>query len=223
MTHHLETIRRNVEALRAELPAGVTIVAAAKTRDPAEVLAAVEAGITVVGQNYVQEAAAAVEAVGNRCRWHLIGHLQKNKIKKAVELFDMIQTVDSLETAAEIDRRSAEQGKLMPVLIEVNSGREPQKSGVLPEDLPGLARGLAGLTHIRLEGLMTMGPASDDPEEAKPYFQETRRLFEDLSRLGLPSVRMEVLSMGMSHSYRAAVEEGANMVRLGTKIFGPRG
>jgi len=222
MSDNLDAIRRNVETLRAELPAGVTIVAAAKTRTPAEVLEAVKAGISVIGENYVQEAVAAAEAVGQRCRWHFIGHLQKNKVKKAAEVFDMIQTVDSLATAAEIDRRSAELGKLMPVLIEVNSGREPQKFGVIPEGLPDLLRGLSGLTNLRVEGLMTMGPDLGDPEESRPYFRETKRWFDELARLNVPTVRMDVLSMGMTHSYRVAVEEGATMVRIGTRIFGPR-
>lgn len=222
MSDNLDAIRRNVETLRAELPAGVTIVAAAKTRTPAEVLEAVQAGISVIGENYVQEAVAAAAAVGQRCRWHFIGHLQKNKVKKAVDVFDMIQTVDSPATAAEIDRRSAELGKLMPVLIEVNSGREPQKFGVVPEGLPDLLRGLSGLTNLRVEGLMTMGPDSGDPEESRPYFRETKRWFDELARLNVPAVRMAVLSMGMTHSYRVAVEEGATMVRIGTRIFGPR-
>jgi len=108
------------------------------------------------------------------------------------------------------------------VLIEVNSGREPQKFGVIPEDLPALVRVLGELQNLRVEGLMTMGPESDDPQEARPYFRETKRWFDELQKLGLPGIRMATLSMGMSSSYRAAVEEGANLIRLGTRIFGPR-
>jgi pyridoxal phosphate enzyme (YggS family) len=222
MSDTATAIRRNIEQVRAELPAGVTLVAAAKARTPAEVLEAVEAGVTIIGENYVQEAVEAEAVVGRRCRWHFIGHLQKNKAKKAVEVFDLIETVDTAELAAEIDRRCAVLGKVMPVLIEVNSGREPQKFGVLPEDLTALVRGLAGLKNLQVVGLMTMGPESDDPQEARPYFRETKRRFDELAGMGLPGVRMTTLSMGMSGSYRAAVEEGANLIRLGTRIFGPR-
>jgi hypothetical protein len=222
MSDTASTIRRNIEQIRAELPAGVTLVAAAKSRAPAEVLEAVEAGVTIIGENYVQEAVEAEAVVGRRCRWHFIGHLQKNKVKKAVEVFDLIETVDSAELAAEIDRRCAALGKVMPVLIEVNSGREPQKFGVIPEELPALVRGLAELKNLKVEGLMTMGPESDDPLEARPYFRETKRWFDELAKLGLAGVRMTSLSMGMTSSYRVAVEEGANLIRLGTRIFGPR-
>jgi len=222
MTDSAGTIRRNIEQIRAELPAGVTLVAAAKSRTPAEVLAAVEAGVTIVGENYVQEAIEAEAGVGRRCQWHFIGHLQKNKVKKAVEVFDLIETVDSAELAAEIDRKCAALGKVMPVLIEVNSAREPQKFGAMPEELPALVRGLAELKSLKVEGLMTMGPESDDPLEARPYFRETKRWFDELAKLGMAGVRMTYLSMGMTSSYRVAVEEGANLIRLGTRIFGPR-
>ena len=222
MSIDLDAIRKTVAALLAEIPAVVTLVAAAKSRTPEEVLAAVEAGIKIIGENYVQETEAAQAAVGKRCQWHFIGHLQKNKIRKAVALFDLIQTVDSLETAGEIDKRAAEAGKIMPVLIEVNSGREPQKAGVFPEHAAEVAAGIAGLKNVRLEGLMTMGPELGDAEASRPYFRETKRLFDDLAKASLPGVRMETLSMGMSDSWRVAIEEGATLVRLGTRIFGPR-
>jgi uncharacterized pyridoxal phosphate-containing UPF0001 family protein len=128
-------IADNVRSILAELPSGVDLVAAAKTRSPAEILEAVEAGVKIIGENYVQEGVNAFQAVGHRARWHFIGHLQTNKVRKAVEVFDLIETVDSVGLAREIDKRSAAIGKSMPVLIEVNSGREPQKFGVLPEDV----------------------------------------------------------------------------------------
>jgi len=215
-------IRDNVAALLRELPPGVALVAAAKSRTPAEVIEAVEAGVGIIGQNYVQEAAAAFADIGRRAAWHFIGHLQKNKVKKAVEIFDLIETVDSASLAAEIDRRSGEQGKIMPVFIEVNSGREPQKAGVTPEAAEGLVREIAAHPNIRVAGLMTMGPETGSPEDSRPYFRLTRELYESLKALGIPGVSLTWLSMGMSHSYRVAVEEGANMVRIGTKIFGPR-
>jgi pyridoxal phosphate enzyme (YggS family) len=135
----------------------------------------------------------------------------------------MIETVDSLEIATEIDRKCAQIGKIMPVLIEVNSGREPQKSGVLPEDAEQLARKIWFLRNIKVMGLMTMGPRFGNPEDFRPYFAETRRTFERIKGLKLPNVGMKYLSMGMTNSYKVAIEEGANIIRIGTKIFGERG
>ena len=218
----MSIIKDNVSGILAELPPGVRLVAAAKARTPAEILEAVEAGVAIIGENYVQEAAEAFAAVGRRAQWHFIGHLQTNKAKKAVEIFDMIETVDSADLAAEIDKRSRAAGKVMNVLIEINSGEEEQKFGVRPQDAEALLRAVAPLQNVRVQGLMTMGPFEGDPEDARPYFRITKRLFEDFQTLGLPGLEMKHLSMGMTNSYRVAVEEGANMVRLGTKIFGPR-
>lgn len=218
----MNTIEANVKALFQELPSHVVLVAAVKSRTPEEILACLRAGIKVIGENYVQEALAAFPLVGSRAEWHFIGHLQRNKVKKAVEIFDMIETIDSLDLALEVDKRCAALGKVMPVLIEINSGREPQKFGVLPEKAVELVSSLARLSHVRVEGLMTMGPEAGDPEEARPYFRLTRALFEEIKSRNIPGVQMKWLSMGMSHSYKVAIEEGANMVRLGTRIFGPR-
>jgi pyridoxal phosphate enzyme (YggS family) len=216
-------IAANVKAILAELPPGVELVAAAKTRTAAEILEAIEAGVGIVGENYVQEAAAVLPAVGRRARWHFIGHLQTNKARKAVEIFDLIETVDSIALGRELDKRAAAAGKTMDVLVEINSGREPQKAGALPEEAEGLVRELAALPRLRVLGLMTMGPFEGDPEDSRPYFRETRRVFEALAKAAVPGAAMERLSMGMSHSWRVAVEEGANLVRIGTAIFGPRG
>jgi pyridoxal phosphate enzyme (YggS family) len=216
------TITANVKAILAELPPGVELVAAAKTRTTDEVLEAVEAGVGTIGENYVQEAAVARAVIGGRARWHLIGHLQTNKARKAVEIFDLIETVDSAELGREIDKRAAAAGKTMEVLVEINSGREPQKMGVGPDDAETLVRELAAIPRLRVLGLMTMGPFEGDPEDSRPYFQETRRVFERLKSLAIPGVEMRRLSMGMSHSWRVAVAEGATIVRIGTAIFGPR-
>jgi PLP dependent protein len=134
----------------------------------------------------------------------------------------MIETVDSLKLAKEIEKRAARADKVMPVLIEVNSGREEQKFGVLPEEVEDLARKIAGFKHLKLQGLMTMGPMVGDPENARPYFVETSKVFNKLKELSIPGIEMKYLSMGMTNSYKIAIEEGANMVRIGTKIFGPR-
>lgn len=215
-------IKQNINRLLSELPQGIELVAAVKTRKPEDILEAIEAGVKIVGENYVQEAERAYEAVGGRARWHFIGYLQKNKVKKAVKLFDMIETVDSIELAEEIDRRCAQIDKVMPVLIEINSGREKQKTGVLPEKAAQLIREVSSLPNLRITGLMTMGPRSGDPEDSRPYFRETKKVFEKIKKLNLPHVEMRYLSMGMTNSYKIAIEEGANMVRIGSKIFGER-
>jgi pyridoxal phosphate enzyme (YggS family) len=212
-------IRENVKKLLAELPRGVELVVAAKDRTAKEVLEAVAAGVRIIGENYVQEAERNYSVVENKAKWHFIGHLQKNKVKKAVILFDMIQTVDSIEIAGEIDKRCAQMGKVMPVLVEINSGREKQKTGVLPEDAEDLIRAISGLLNIKVMGLMTMGPRFGDPEESRPYFVTTGKMFERIKAKKLPNVEMRYLSMGMTNSYRIALEEGANMVRIGTKVF----
>ena len=218
----MSQITENVKRILAELPEGVELVAAVKSRQPDEILEAIEAGVRILGENYLQEAETAYESVGTRAQWHFIGHLQKNKVKKAVQLFDMIETVDSAEIAALIDSRCRQAGTVMPVLIEVNSGRELQKSGVLPEDTERLIRRIAEYENIRVQGLMTMGPAAGDPEDSRPYFIETRNVFEKIKSLDIPGVEMTHLSMGMTNSYRIAIEEGTNIIRLGSIIFGER-
>jgi hypothetical protein len=219
---NLDLIKRNTETLLREIPEGVTLLAAAKTRSVEEVKAAFEAGIRHFGHNYVQEARAMLEGIDFKAEWHLIGHLQRNKAKDAVELFDMVETLDSVRLAEELEKRCTAAGKMVEVLIEVNSGAEEDKTGILPQDLDGLLQLAAGLPHIKLIGLMTMGPLTGDPELSRPYFFKTRRLFEEIQRTNLPGAEMRVLSMGMSGSYRVAIEEGATMVRLGTALFGPR-
>ena len=215
-------IAENVRSVLSELPSAVELVAAAKTRTPDEILEAIGAGVRIIGENYIQEAETARAVIGDRVRWHFIGSLQKNKVKKAVRLFDMIETVDSFTLAQAIDKESLAAGKTMPVLIEVNSGCEPQKSGVLPEAVEALVEEISKLEHVKILGLMTMGPRFGDPAEARPYFAETRRIFERLKGLNINGAQMRYLSMGMTNSYKIALEEGANMVRLGSKIFGDR-
>ena len=216
------TIRHNAARILNELPENVRLAAAAKTRTPEEVLEAVAAGVRIVGENYVQEAEQAFKEIGDKVEWHFIGHLQKNKVKKAVDIFDMIETVDSIELASEINKRCEQADKTMPVLIEINSGRETQKSGVYPEDAERLVREISILERVKVKGLMTMGPMSGDPENARPYFRETKKTFDRIKGLGLAKVEMQYLSMGMTNSYPVALEEGANLVRIGSKIFGER-
>ena len=216
------SIAERTAAILESLPPHVALAAACKTRTPEEVREAATAGVQILGHNYVQEAETMVEALGRIARWHMIGHLQRNKAKRAAELFDMIETVDSTRLADAIERHCAAAGKTMGVLIEVNSGEESNKTGVEPPDVEALARHISALEHVRLEGLMTMGPMAGDPEGARPYFRVTKAIFDRLADAGLPNVHMRVLSMGMSNSYQVAIEEGANIVRIGTKLFGPR-
>ena len=216
------TIRENVKTLLEELPDGVELVGAAKGRTAREIEEAIVAGLKIVGENYIQETLPVQNRVSRDVEWHFIGHLQRNKVKQAVGIFDMIESLDSLRLAEEIDKRCGEIGKVMPVLVEVNSGREKQKFGVLPEDVEELVKKVSSLPNIKIMGLMTMGPRFGDPEDSRPYFQETRKIFERLKQLDLPNVETRYLSMGMTNSYRIALEEGANVVRIGTKIFGER-
>lgn len=215
-------IKENVKRILDELPPGVELVAAAKTRTPEEISEAIDSGIKIIGQNYVQEALETFHIIGPRVKWHFIGHLQKNKVKKAVEVFDLIETVDSEALAAEIDKRCSSLGKTMPVLIEVNSGREPQKFGIFPENAEELIKNISKYRNIKILGLMTMGPIFGDPEDARPFFVETKKVFHKIKALELPEVEMKYLSMGMTNSYKIALEEGANIIRIGTRIFGRR-
>jgi pyridoxal phosphate enzyme (YggS family) len=232
-------IADRVREFLAGIPPHVAVLAAVKTRSVGEIGASIEGGVRIIGYNYVQEAAASLEALGRpeaaihseltghvepgQFAAHMIGHLQRNKVKSAARLFDTIQTVDSVRLAEAIDRECKKLGRVMPILVEINSAREPQKSGVFPEETVDLVRGIAGLPSVRIDGLMTMGPIAEDPEKIRPYFIETKRLFDELVALRIPNVEMGVLSMGMSDSYEVAIEEGATMIRLGTVLFGPRG
>ena len=215
-------IKENIIKILNELPQGVQLVGAAKTRTKEELKAAIDAGLVILGENYVQEAEKAFEAIGRVVKWHLIGHLQSNKAKKAVTIFDMIETVDSVKLTKAIDRECGKIGKVMEILIEINSGEEEQKAGVMPDKAVSLVREIAGLGNIRVMGLMTMGPFIEDLELIRPCFQRTRELSEKINGLNIAGIEMKYLSMGMSDSYRIAIEEGANLVRIGTGIFGPR-
>ena len=218
----INPIQEKIFAIRKSIPEGVQILAAVKTRTMEEVRVAYDAGLRLFGHNYVQEAQMMIAEVDLEAQWHLIGHLQRNKAKEAVKLFNMIESLDSLRLAQELENRCAQISKKMPVLIEVNSGSEENKTGIFPQHTPQLAEYLNSCQFLQLQGLMTMGPLTGDPELARPYYRETRRLFEEIARMGLQNAEMKILSMGMSNSYQVAIDEGANLVRLGTVIFGGR-
>jgi len=218
----MANIEVRYKEIRKGVPDYVTLVAAAKTRTVEEIRGAIDAGIEIIGENYVQEAERVINALGDQAKWHMLGHLQRNKVRNAAQLFDMIETVDSWRLAELIDRQCAAIGKTMPVLVEINSGRESSKTGVLPEDLDDLIQRLASLSHIHVQGLMTMGPRFGNPEDARPFFRETKKAFDRIAAAGIPNIEMRCLSMGMSNSYEVAIEEGSNMIRIGTKLFGSR-
>ena len=213
------SIKENISKIKKEIPSGVILVAATKARKSEEIKEAIEAGIEIIGENYVQEAEKKYSELKGIVKFHFIGHMQKNKVKKAVEIFDMIETVDSVDIAEEIDEKTQ---KVMPVLIEVNIGREENKNGVMPDMVVQLVREISKLGKIKLLGLMAMAPYSENKESYRPYFKEMRGLFDNLKSLNMPNVEMQYLSMGMSDSYKVAIEEGANIVRIGTKVFGDK-
>jgi pyridoxal phosphate enzyme (YggS family) len=207
-------------ALRSQRnPAEIKLVAVSKTVEPARIQQAIEAGVSILGENYVQEAQKKIEALGRPVAWHFIGHLQSNKAKAAVQLFDMIHSVDSVHLAEELNRRAALADRHLNVLIEVNLAREASKFGTDEEKLFSLVRRVRELDRLSLEGLMTMPPFFDSPEESRPYFIELRNWKERMEREGIP---VRGLSMGMSNDFEIAIEEGATYVRVGTAIFGPR-
>jgi pyridoxal phosphate enzyme (YggS family) len=222
MNSQINNISESFRQILHTIPPGVLLLAAAKTRTLEEVEAAIQAGVTDFGYNYVQEALPIIQTIGSRAKWHMIGHLQQNKAKIAAQHFNMIETVDSWHLAQTLDRYCANIQKKMPVLVEVNSGHEASKTGVLPEEVDELVIQMSKLKYLCIEGLMTMGPRFGDPEESRPYFKATRKVFERIAARNFPNITMKFLSMGMSNSYQIAIEEGANIIRIGTKLFGER-
>ena len=216
------TIFENVRAVLAEIPDEVDLLVAAKTRTAEEINQAISAGINIIGENYVQETETVCADIKCKVCWHFIGNLQKNKVRKAVQLFDMIETIDSFKLASIVSEACEKLGKIMPVLIEINSGEEQNKTGIMPSETEKFIRKSALLKGIKIEGLMTMGPLSDNPEEMRPYFRLTKGLFEHIKACDIPNISMKYLSMGMSDSYKIALEEGASIIRIGSAIFGQR-
>ena len=200
----------------------VRLIVVTKTVDVESIRHVVAAGALALGENRVQEAREKIEKLGNIARWHLIGHLQANKAKYAVKLFDLIHSVDNLELAKELDKQAAKIGKVQNVLIEVNIAGEASKAGMAVKEAPALVRETSKLKNVSIQGLMTVPPFADNPEDSRPYFCVLRELAESIARENIPGVSMKELSMGMSGDFEVAVEEGATMVRVGTAIFGER-
>ena len=202
----------------------VRLLAASKSQPVDSIRAALAAGVALVGENYVQEAQEKKNLLAEaNVEWHMIGHLQRNKAKLAVQLFDVVESLDNLALARELDKEAAKRSKIVRALIEVNLAGEESKTGIAKGEVAGLLEKLSGLAHVRVQGLMTVPPFRENLEEVRPYFRELRELRDSLNSLNLPHVRLNELSMGMTHDFTVAIEEGATIVRIGTALFGPRG
>ena len=203
-------------------PSSIKLVTVTKTVSIEGIREALAAGAAIFGENRVQEAKEKIEQLGQTASWHLIGHLQTNKAKYAVKLFDLIHSVDNLELAAELDKQAAKMGKIQDVLVEVNIAGEAAKAGVAIDDAINLVKQAAKFRNIRIKGLMTMPPFSDNPEDSRPYFKKLKQLSAMIAAENIPGASMTELSMGMSNDFEIAIEEGATLVRVGTSIFGER-
>ncbi len=233
----VERLKARLEAINQRIVAAceragrraseVTLVAVTKTVPAARIREAIEAGVRAIGESRVQEAAAKIPELSalsaeRKVEWHLIGHLQSNKARRAVELFDVAHSVDSLKLAERLDRLAAEAGKLLPIFIEVNLGGERSKTGVAPDEVLPLCEQVGKLPNLELKGLMAVPPFSDNPEDARPFFRHLRRLRDAARRAGAAGASFNDLSMGMSGDFEVAIEEGATFVRVGSAIFGAR-
>ncbi|MFO7987897.1 MAG: YggS family pyridoxal phosphate-dependent enzyme [Desulfotignum sp.] len=223
---NLTAIREQIDAAAAACgrnPADIILVGVSKKHSVEKMLQAIDAGLTDLGENYIQEAVDKIEAIGEtKACWHFIGHLQSNKARFAVQYFDLIHTVDKVKLAKEIDKQAKKINKCQKILLQVNIGEEDTKFGADAEQMVDLARAVTEFEHLKLQGLMCMPPYFDDPEAARPYFQHLAQIREKILDAGVDAEAVRHLSMGMSHDFAAAIQEGATLVRVGTAIFGSR-
>jgi PLP dependent protein len=203
-------------------PEEIRLVAVSKTVPAERIREAASAGVVLLGENYIQEAREKIALIGTRMEWHFIGHLQSNKAKLAVELFSMIHSVDRMTLAEELDKEAGKRNRILSVLIQVNISGEETKSGIDAAGTRQLVQQAAQLPHLSVQGLMTMPPWFEDPEDARPYFRALRKLRDELAAEHIPAGSLQELSMGMSGDFEVAIEEGATLVRIGTAIFGER-
>ncbi len=222
--HEVEKEIEAAKARRTRVPkdAPVLLVAVTKNHDVEAMREAIDAGATDVGENRIQEAMSKYEVLGRKVTWHLIGHLQTNKAKLAVQYFSLIHSVDTPHLARALDKEAGKIGKVQDVLVQVNLAKEDSKSGVYKEDLRPMLDLVDSLPNLHLVGLMCMAPNYDDVEQCRPLFHEMYEIFQKVKEIPFQTSNIKYLSMGMTHDYRIAVEEGANIVRVGTAIFGPR-
>lgn len=223
IAERLARVKERIEAARKRSPYGqpVTLVAVTKFHPLADMEEAIRCGVTDVGENRVQEMEEKYKSLTLPVTWHLQGHLQKNKVRKAVAMADLIQSVDSLDILADIDKRAGEAGKVQNILLEVNIAGEASKTGMPVSELAAAEREAKSLPHVKVLGLMAMAPEYEDVEETRPIFRKAHALWTEMKK-EFPEGQISILSMGMTHDFEIAVEEGATMVRIGTAIFGPR-
>jgi len=212
-------------------PESIQLVAVSKTVPVEKIIAVVDAGITDIGENRVQEATQKHQIIyedeskgsfHESVKWHLVGHLQRNKVKQALEIFDMIHSVDSVRLMDEIEKRAAQMDKIVDALVEVNTSAEETKYGIKPEEVVDFMKQASQYDHLKVKGLMTIGIFAEDPEVTRPCFQQLRNLRDEVANLNLPNIEMKYLSMGMTNDFEVAIEEGTDIVRIGTAIFGSR-
>jgi len=226
----METIKNNLEIINKKIkkaalkanrnPEEIKLVAVTKTATMGQIEEAINAGVKIIGENRVQDAKEKYQILTAGIEWHLIGHLQTNKVKYAVEIFNCIHSVDSIRLAQEIDKRSKQFGKIMDVLVEVNVSGEESKYGIKPEEVKPFIKNISEFLRIKVRGLMTIAPIVKDKEEVRPYFRKLRELSKEIKSKNIENVKMDYLSMGMTKDFEIAIEEGANMVRIGRGIFG---
>ena len=226
----METIKNNLRIIKEKIkkatlkvnryPEEIKLVAVTKTATIEQIKEAISAGVKIIGENKVQEAKEKYQILSADIEWHLVGHLQTNKVKYAIEIFDCIHSVDSIKLAEEIDKRSLQFGKTTNVLVEVNVSGEESKYGIKPEEVEPFLKEISEFSRIRVRGLMTIAPIAEDKEEVRPYFRKLRELSEEIKSKNLKNVKMDYLSMGMTEDFEVAIEESANMVRIGRGIFG---
>jgi hypothetical protein len=226
----VEIIKNNLEIIKEKIkkatlktnrnPEEIKLVAVTKTATIEQIKEAISAGVKIIGENKVQEAKEKYQILSADIDWHLVGHLQTNKVKYAIEIFDLIHSVDSIKLAKEIDKRSLQFGMITNVLVEVNVSGEETKYGIKAEELEPFLKEISEFSRIKVRGLMTIAPIAEDKEEVRPYFRKLRKLFEKIKIENMKNIRMDYLSMGMTEDFEVAIEEGANMVRIGRGIFG---
>ncbi len=226
----MEIIKNNLEIINEKVkkaalktnrnPDEIKLVAVTKTATIEQIKEAIRVGVKIIGENKVQEAKEKYQILSTDIEWHLVGHLQTNKVKYAIEIFDLIHSVDSIKLAKEIDKRSLQFGMITNVLVEVNVSGEETKYGIKPEEVEPFLEEISEFSRIKVRGLMTIAPIAEDKEEVRPFFRKLRKLFEKIKIENKKNIRMDYLSMGMTEDFEVAIEEGANMVRIGRGIFG---
>ncbi|MGI6778057.1 MAG: YggS family pyridoxal phosphate-dependent enzyme [Acetivibrionales bacterium] len=227
-----DDLRKNIECVRKRIaraaarsgrtPGDIGLIAVSKTVGPKIIEKAIDEGITVLGENRVQELVKKYDTINRECIWHLIGHLQTNKVKYIIDKVKMIHSLDNIGLAKEIQKRAEKAGRMMDVLVQVNVSGEESKFGIDKRLLRDFLREISNYSNLKVKGLMTIAPYAQNPEEVRPVFRELKKLFIDISRKNIDNIDMEYLSMGMSNDFEVAIEEGSNILRIGRAIFGER-